>query len=308
MNGKLSEFFCRLCEGRHTSPRVVSKKLRDFKQKKYSVVRCPKCGFVQLTPDPTTQDIVDFYDNDMQAKALWPNGNQYDILEKKAEGDNLRRRLWLEEYVPYVAQAKILDFGCGYGFFVHELCQQGYDAMGVDASINRIRLAKLHKKGKFLRHSVDESFETSYQNFFDAITAFHVLEHVNQPSKMVADLLSMVKPGGFLFFEVPNIDDEMITQIKEYADHQWQFGHLSYFDKKSLEVVASQGGASEFFIKGVQRYGLDHLFKWRSDKKPNLKAPDYSETIPLFEHIERKYRDDREGRMTCDTLTLTIQR
>ena len=246
MNGKLSEFFCRLCEGRHTSPRVVSKKLRDFKQKKYSVVRCPKCGFVQLTPDPTTQDIVDFYDNDMQAKALWPNGNQYDILEKKAEGDNLRRRLWLEEYVPYVAQAKILDFGCGYGFFVHELCQQGYDAMGVDASINRIRLAKLHKKGKFLRHSVDESFETSYQNFFDAITAFHVLEHVNF-IKALSNLKKLVKKNGEIFLTFPIIDswkknyiNKKITNHYERSLHFQQFDHIQLFGREIEQYLTDK--------------------------------------------------------------------
>ena len=75
---------CRLCDKESEQFEVVSTRLRDYDNPKYAVVCCPKCTLTQLFPTPSFEDISKFYDNDLQAKALWPTSDNFQkILEKK---------------------------------------------------------------------------------------------------------------------------------------------------------------------------------------------------------------------------------
>ena len=121
-------------------------------------------------------------------------------------------------------------------------------------------------------------------------------------------LIALVKKGGSIFIEVPNLNDELIPQIPQYAYHQWQFGHMSYFNKKTLEILMERCNIKNFEIKGVQRYGLDHLLKWSKEGKPDLSMPEDQSQNLLFDETERNYRIKREKRLSCDTLILTIEK
>ena len=299
---------CRLCGLKNDQFDVISTRLRDYDDKKFAVVCCPKCEFTQLSPPPSFQEISRFYDNDLQAKAIWPEGNHYHILEKKDLPDSLRRRLWIEAYLQPSKSTKVLDAGCGYGFFVNELSQNGFSATGIDLSDTRIKIAKENKDGIFLYGDIDTKFVSERFEHFDGVTSFHVLEHLTNPVKSIMSLMSLVKKGGYIFIEVPNLNDELIHQIPKYADHQWQFGHMSYFNEKSLKNLMKHCGLRDFTIKGVQRYGLDHLLSWAKKGQPDLSSPSYQVQNLLYDEIEKDYRKKREDRMTCDTLVLTIHK
>ena len=219
----------------------------------------------------------------------------------------LRRRQWLESCVPSGGAASVIDAGCGYGFFVNELTTHGYQATGLDLSEDRVELARTRKQGQFVLGSLTDAFVRAHRRHFDAAMSFHAVEHMPNPADGIRALMAVVKPGGYVLVEVPNITDEMIYQIPEYADHQWQFGHLGYFDKSHLEVVARQAGARAFDVAGVQRYGLDHLLTWSRTHAPDLSKFQEVPTAPIFAHAEAEYRRDRERRLTCDTLILTIR-
>jgi SAM-dependent methyltransferase len=187
------------------------------------------------------------------------------------------------------------------------LTTHGYQATGLDLSEDRIELARTRKQGQFVLGSLTDDFVGAHRRHFDAAMSFHAVEHMPDPVDGLRALMAVVKPGGYVLVEVPNITDEMIDQIPEYADHQWQFGHLSYFDKPRLEVMARQAGAQTFDVAGIQRYGLDHLLTWSHTHAPDLSKHAEIPTTPLFTHAEREYRRDRERRLTCDTLILTIR-
>lgn len=299
---------CRLCGLKSDQFDVVSTRLRDFDDKKFAIICCPKCEFTQLSPPPSPVEISNFYDKDMQAKAIWPNGDHYHILEKKDLPDSLRRRLWIQDYLQPSKSTKVLDAGCGYGFFVNELYQNGFCATGIDLSEARIKIAKEKKNGIFLNGDIDTKFVSERFEHFDGVTSFHVLEHLTNPVKSILSLMALVKKGGYIFIEVPNLNDELISQIPQYADHQWQFGHMSYFNKKSLKNLMKRCGVRDFTLQGVQRYGLDHLLSWTKERKPDLSSPSLHVKNLLYDEIERDYRKTREDRMTCDTIILTIHK
>ena len=300
---------CRLCDKESEQFEVVSTRLRDYDNPKYAVVCCPKCTLTQLFPTPSFEDISKFYDNDLQAKAIWPTSDNFQkILEKKYQPDHLRRKLWIEGYLRPSNEPRVLDAGCGYGFFVNQLSQHGFNAIGIDLSKQRIKIAREKGNGTFLNGDIDANFVSKYYESFDGVTSFHVLEHLTNPVESVLSLIALVKKGGSIFIEVPNLNDELITQIPQYAYHQWQFGHMSYFNKKTLEILMDRCNIKNFEIKGVQRYGLDHLLKWSKEGKPDLSMPEDQSQNLLFDETERNYRINREKRLSCDTLILTIEK
>jgi len=61
---------------------------------------------------------------------------------------------------------------------------------------------------------------------FDVITLFHVLEHIKNPVKTLADLRTYLKADGTLIVEIPNADDFLLQINKNYKDFFWQRASL----------------------------------------------------------------------------------
>lgn len=283
---------------------LVSAVLRDDPSGDLKVVRCLTCGHVQLFPLPSVDEDVAFYEVDSQTRSLMGKVN-FSLWQSKTAADTARRVSWLQSVLP---GGEVLDVGCGYGFFVDALTRAGYQTTGVDTSQARLALAAKHLRGNFIRGEIDEAFVEGYLDHFQAVTLFHVLEHVRAPVTFVKQCASLVSTGGYLLIEVPNVGDELLDQHAEYRAFYWQRAHLSYFDAARSELVLRRAGLCNFAVHGVQRYGLCNLFHWLDEDKPQLTSPDYHATEPILVRLERLYRADRERALTCDTLIAEVRK
>lgn len=286
---------------------IVGNVLRDDRDSGRKVVRCPRCGHIQVSPLPSPEQEAAYYANDMQPRSLFGDRAYYDILKAKAKMDTDRRLDWVRAVRGPAARPRLLDVGAGYGFFVDAAVQAGYDANGLEYSPERFELCRTRMAGTFLNGEVDDAFLATHAGKYDLVTSFHVIEHLRDPISYLSRILRLIAPGGALMIEVPNVDDELNKQIPEYADHQWQICHLSYFDRPRLDIALRQAGAVDFTIAGVQRYGLRHLIRWTDHRAPDLNPPEVEGTSPLTERAEAAYRADRERALTCDTLIATIR-
>lgn len=98
---------------------------------------------------------------------------------------------------------RLLDYGCGGGAFLDLARTYGWEVEGVDFDEEVLRVCRADG----LQVSRADEFDTA-QNAgrFDAVTLAHVLEHVPDPSALLASLHTMLKPGGHLYIELPNPD------------------------------------------------------------------------------------------------------
>ncbi len=101
----------------------------------------------------------------------------------------------------HAKRGTILDVGCGVGQVVKALRDQKLDAEGVDVSEPNIRNATKHVGHCSLYDGVTLPFS---ENQFDAVGAFNVLEHVDEPERFISDLVRVLKPGGTLIISSPN--------------------------------------------------------------------------------------------------------
>jgi 2-polyprenyl-3-methyl-5-hydroxy-6-metoxy-1,4-benzoquinol methylase len=97
---------------------------------------------------------------------------------------------------------RILDAGCGTGYFVYELKESGYKAQGFDYSDNAVELSQ--KRGLKLNEDIFQMniFDLKFEKeSFDCIILNDVLFafDMNEASTIVNNLASLLKPEGIFF-------------------------------------------------------------------------------------------------------------
>lgn len=116
----------------------------------------------------------------------------------------------LERYLPGFLSPgkKILEVGCGFGAFtVFSRALHGYDTTGVEPDpVVREMAQELAKKSGVKTSIADcpgEALSFPDQTF-DLVYSSNVLEHVQDPARVLAESVRVLKPGGYLFFTYPN--------------------------------------------------------------------------------------------------------
>ena len=114
---------------------------------------------------------------------------------------------WIDSHVG-LAGKRILDVGCGGGLLSEGMAARGAIVTGIDLSEKPLAVAKLHllesgQKVDYRKISV-EALADEMPNAFDAVTCLEMLEHVPNPSSVIASCARLVKPGGQVFFSTLN--------------------------------------------------------------------------------------------------------
>ena len=97
----------------------------------------------------------------------------------------------------------LLDVGCGNGDFLRLAQAAGWDVQGVDFDPLAVEAARKHKLD--VRHGGLEQVQER-KGSYDWITCSHVIEHVHDPVQWLSDMHALLRPGGTLWLQTPNID------------------------------------------------------------------------------------------------------
>lgn len=107
-----------------------------------------------------------------------------------------------------LAGARVADVGCGGGLLSEALARAGADVVAIDLGKAVIDVARLHLLESDLE--IDYRVQSSAQlaaeeaGSFDVVCCMELIEHVPDPSALLADLAGMLKPGGKLFLSTLN--------------------------------------------------------------------------------------------------------
>jgi 2-polyprenyl-3-methyl-5-hydroxy-6-metoxy-1,4-benzoquinol methylase len=132
-----------------------------------------------------------------------------------------------------------LDVGCGIGAFIDVMKQKGWQVEGVEPDGDARKLANELFQLSIKQPSALFDFPPSS---FDAITLWHVLEHVHDLHNYIKQLKTLLKKSGKLFIAVPNYQslDSEIYRLKWAAYDVPR--HLYHFSSKAIQVLVEQNG------------------------------------------------------------------
>jgi 2-polyprenyl-3-methyl-5-hydroxy-6-metoxy-1,4-benzoquinol methylase len=191
---------------------------------------CAACGLVFVNPTPTASDLEHFYSPD----GAWgaPRQDDPDTHDRKPSPrylqvvfDPIRPQLDVDSPPP---GARVLDFGCGAGGFLDALRERGWETFGVEPAI----------KTAFTRHT--ELADPPGTPTFDLVILNHVLEHVDNPLRVLESLARSMHPRGFVYISVPRLD-----ALGEHGDLEYCISgraHVMAFSRDCLAVLLAKAG------------------------------------------------------------------
>jgi 2-polyprenyl-3-methyl-5-hydroxy-6-metoxy-1,4-benzoquinol methylase len=220
---------------------------------------CNKCGLVYVNPreeDFTAGDGNIGRGQNWKLDELLQRVRALRLIPTKEE-EQKQELCWkkmdfehkLKELYDYQPEGRLLDVGCERGFFL-QIAKNRYEVYGVEphfanSSYAREEFGLNVKTGTLL--------DVKYPDcFFDVVTMYHVIEHLPSPSRELREINRILKPGGILAVECPNIDN---LWVKFFRERWREFipDHYFFFSPKTLNIALRKVGFHTLAIRPAKR-------------------------------------------------------
>ncbi len=207
------------------------------------LVKCKSCGMVFCEPVPSVEELNAYY------KTYAYENNFYSPITKQ------RYLELLEVFEKYRKTNKILDIGCGNGFFLETAKEQGWDVYGTEYSEKAIEI--IQQKG--IKSIKGELNINDFNNdMFDVITSFEVIEHINNHIDEIKKIKTLLRVGGAFYITTPNFNSLSRYLLKEKWNIIGYPEHLAYFTSKTLNKLLTDNNFKKIYIKttgfSISRY------------------------------------------------------
>lgn len=169
-----------------------------------------------------------------------------------------------------IQDKKVLDIGCGAGILTESLAASGALATGLDLSPSAIAAAKQHAETNDIAVNytctATETYATTHKEQFDVITCMEMLEHVPDPASIIQSAVTMLKPGGSVFFSTINrnpkaflsaiVGAEYILRLLPRGTHEYH----KFIRPSELRRWATAADLTLQDMKGITYHPLQQTF------------------------------------------------
>jgi len=109
---------------------------------------------------------------------------------------------------------KVLEIGCGTGYFTREIVKTGASVTAIDISPELLNIARQEIQDINVAFLLENAYEMSFENScFDSVVGSSVLHHL-EIEKAISEMYRVLKPGGSMFFTEPNMMNPQIALQK----------------------------------------------------------------------------------------------
>jgi 2-polyprenyl-3-methyl-5-hydroxy-6-metoxy-1,4-benzoquinol methylase len=166
---------------------------------RFGVRRCDECSLVHVSPRPDDERLASYYpDGYFGARHRFFNEM---FMELRARA-----------LPPATKGSRVLDIGCGRGDFLLACRRRGWQIVGVEQDVAPILSddAGGAASGTRAKPPVDFPVYSTHRlgelesDSFDAVTMWHVFEHLADARGTLREIRRLLRPGGVLIIEVPN--------------------------------------------------------------------------------------------------------
>ena len=147
---------------------------------------------------------------------------------------------------------KVLEIGCGTGYFTKEIIKSGAFVTAIDISPELLAIAKDEIMTDNVNFVIENAYEMSFaDNSFDSIVGSSVLHHLDI-EKAVSEMYRVLKPGGSIYFTEPNMMNPQIALQKNIPALKRRLGDSpdeTAFFRWSLSKLMQKAGFTGIVIK-----------------------------------------------------------
>ena len=191
---------CQICN--MSESREVISNIKDWEygfNGVFSYFECKHCHSIQIHPFPDIDNLKEAYKVDYHGYATPEDkGIFYKALFNIVEALNMKE---LKTFINQ--ESKVLDVGCSIGLFLEKLRKLGVTQLtGIDFS--PLAIAGLVERGMKGYQGTFLDFEAP-DNSFDLIAMNNYLEHTLNPVEELKKAIKLLKPGGRIIGELPNL-------------------------------------------------------------------------------------------------------
>jgi 2-polyprenyl-3-methyl-5-hydroxy-6-metoxy-1,4-benzoquinol methylase len=225
----------------------------------FYIVRCRKCGLLYVNPIPDESSLTKLY-----AEYRKVPDKMYQLY--KAVGESVKERILRETHDIRITHfGKLLDIGCGLGYFLQAIrpfCKEVYgteishfqalfarDRLGINVLESPLTALKLHET-------------------FDTITMLDVIEHLPNPRRELQEIHRRMKKGGLIVIMTPNINSLTFKITRERYFPLYPPEHLFYFTPETLKKLLALTG---FVVVKVVTKDIDLFNIWQKFTVRNTK-------------------------------------
>ena len=253
---------CNLCGGNNNFELFIT--IPKLQRK---IVKCKNCGLVFAHPANSSFLTFDFEDegqreqkyHQMRLAAEEEGKFDEDMIKREEVIRTLHFRTRKEEIERYEKTGKLLDIGCGRGFFLANFVGSNIDYFGIEP---RKRISEEAKKrvgeNKIFCGTLNEA--NLPDSHFDIVTMINLIEHLPFPKETLKEVNRLMKNGGILLIETPNVES-MLPKILGKRWHAFlEYEHHYFFSKDTLtKMLKDTGFGVEKMGRGNKLFSIRYL-------------------------------------------------
>jgi SAM-dependent methyltransferase len=223
---------CAICRGPALRPL--------FERNGEQVWRCRACGVRFLHPQPSDAVLQSIY-----TAGYFFGGDDEDGRARTAEIKTGTAAAYLDRLRAFrgAEGGRLLEVGCGDGWFLATAQARGFDVRGAEISTHAVEEANRRLGGDKVDAGSLEEMDLGTAAF-DVVVCADVVEHVREPLPFLRRLHATLRPGGALLIVTPSLDSWSARALRRYW-MEYKVEHLFYFGRRSLRLALRAAGFEE---------------------------------------------------------------
>jgi 2-polyprenyl-3-methyl-5-hydroxy-6-metoxy-1,4-benzoquinol methylase len=220
---------CKICGSSNLRPMCTKERAH------YHI--CRDCALIFQYPPPDGSAMQAYADEQ------YASGLYRDYVEARPmKLMHFRRRL--ESLQPLLQTGRLLDIGCSCGYFMEVAAERGYDVHGVEFSSTAISAAADTVRPRILQGML-EDMPHNQKGTFDVVSAFDLIEHIDQPTPFLRSVAEFLRPGGKVVICTPDSEHFLRYVMGSRWPMLQPMQHLSIFSRRSLRTALEQSGFTD---------------------------------------------------------------
>ncbi|MBK9285430.1 MAG: class I SAM-dependent methyltransferase [Sphingobacteriaceae bacterium] len=204
----------------------------------FNIVACAKCDFRFTNPRPENEVLGEYYKSEDYISHSDTKKGIVSKLYHLVRDYTLKKKEGLLR--EYVSRGTLLDYGCGTGMFLQTCKKMSWKVYGLEPDSGARKLAEKH--GLEIKQNLNELNQTIPERSLNAITLWHVLEHVTELDQTLSFFHKSLNSDGVLVIAVPNYCSYDAKYYGEYWAAYDVPRHLYHFNLNSISNLLANHG------------------------------------------------------------------